>query len=174
MVIKMTKRFGRNQRRRLRAAEAECETLASKLRNEVAANEPYRELVRQVRGTLGDHYAALAGESVPVHVADEIGFFNFALNGSRHRPISSVDAMELTNHLKAVACAWVDFRMDRVSGQIYARLSSDRGDMGFCLSREAANGRSRHLIAREMAKDIADHFLKQLLWENGGGRRIID
>lgn len=165
----MSKRFGRNQKRAMRAIIAEQSTelrdVTKRLDSTIATQRPMRETLDEVARVLGRHFMALP----PVQrYVDRIP--------ERYRMpiVEQVPAfIELANQIPTLSMAsYVDMAvhsvqadslaMERLKGSMHVLLRTDRGDVGYAISEQAMNSMNPDRLSRLYVPMIAEAFAQQL------------
>ncbi|BCB62173.1 hypothetical protein HaloA020_28740 [Halomonas sp. A020] len=167
----MPKRFGRNQKRKMRAQiqqwqeahRRECE-LASWFREKGRRD---KETVQRVADVLGEHFAAL--EPKTMLVDRMIGYLR--LPAVRKQPFCFEMSDELSPCVEMVISEikanWLELKADKLTDQQFVVLRSPCGDAGYALSRSAVlHGDADHLareVVSAMQPFIKEAFQKQRL-----------
>ncbi|MBT2773798.1 hypothetical protein J7J47_16365 [Halomonas sp. ISL-60] len=160
----MGNRFGRNQKRKMRAEIAKLES-AYKRESELAKYLRAQGLrdndtVKRVADVLGEHFAALDPKTVQVDRM--IGYLRLPM---AHRTPFSFD--QCSDFCESVEIAiseleanWMELRADRLTGQQFVLLQSPGGDIGYALSGSAVMQSNADHLAQEVAGAIAVELAK--------------
>lgn len=156
----MSKRFGRNQRRKLREEIAflkaevdQCDRLLSSVRHELAM---YRDVADRTAKVLGDYFISLPVKTVGVkHIPD---FFNF------QNPLPATPVWPWGNLRPTMeALSYIDSEImvgrttfDQLRGQMHIRFSSGLGQVAYAVSRNAFSNITTTAAIRIVAEGLAD------------------
>lgn len=158
----MPKRFGRNQKRKMRA-QIEHWQEAHKRESELASYLRYKgqrdaETVERVADVLGEHFAALDPKTV---TADRLRRYLRlpAVRSSIMNVHYGIDRCEqVMTVLDELETHWMKLKGDVLTGQQFVILSSPEGDMGYALSSGQVVTRHADDLAKEVAHAMSHHL----------------
>jgi hypothetical protein len=137
----MSKRFGRNQKRKMRATILEQATelrgADRRIKAMAAAQQPMRDALDSVARVLGKHFIALPAaecmvEKLPTH------YRVMAASTPTTTPYSNNDmAMMVSCSIYELEVARMDSDIDLLRRQVHLRLRMPSGELGYALSAEA-------------------------------------
>lgn len=152
----MSKRFGRNQKRKMRA-EVDQWKAAHKRESNLAKHlriqgQRDRETVKRVADILGEHFAALDPKTVLVDrmigylrlPSARLPSFSFGLSRGFNEPVEIA--------ISELEANWMELKADKLTNQQFVLLQSPGGDIGYAIS----GIQMKHLDADRLAREVAD------------------
>lgn len=160
----MSKRFGRNQRRKMREEIADlkievdqCERLLSGVRSELAM---YRDVANRTAEVLGNYFISLPAETMGVNRIPY--YFNFP-NPMPAVPVRPweypAQMMESLNYIESTIMAG-ETTFDNLRGQMHVKFSSNCGQVAYAVSRNAFSNMQTGYAIRAVASGLADCLVR--------------
>lgn len=161
----MSKRFGRNQKRRMRNEIQLLQSLDSMSEQISKANH---ELIRQqaivicrVGDILGLHFAGLPAKVMPSEFADGVVRLPAMRRTSSFSSIGG-QADDLSCMLDAFEVIRPEISRDKLSKKMHVYLRNRRGDVAYALTEDAMYGIPKQHLADQIAKITADYLVGKL------------
>lgn len=170
----MSKRFGRNQRRKLRAELAHVLEREAKLstsywrEQELMAklsrdNDELRETINLTERVLGKHFVTLPPKTVDISYAERLEYLELSLPDKPSTVIYPEDRSGLLmEKIRAVTAAimrgetWVD---DLV-GKMHIKFYSPTGEVRYCFAKDAFRYVPPERVATYITHNMAEHLKK--------------
>lgn len=169
----MSKRFGRNQKRRLITQLQEVESAIENCRIGAERDSRlYREKTARYQQYFEDTARILGNDFIAER--RQMGIDDHQVRSGQMRmhkmlhldPASFMSPMDVAQTV-AITVQELEFngkqvRIDELRGQIMIRYSTPHGDAGIALSADAWMRTPVEIIAREISTDIANYIIKRL------------
>lgn len=157
----MSKRFGRNQRRKLQAQIAEVRDAHSLDRALISYQ---RESLRRVEQTLerirqmfGKHFSGLDAVTLPLCTGKVPPSINVIDLGARDLAATlDYNLAKLNYH--SLTCSQVKLRIDEMTGQRHVRVATAAGEVAYAFSPTAFRGMPQGEIIQILATSMAQHL----------------
>lgn len=166
----MSKRFGRNQRRRARERIAELERFRA-MNQELALrmsaqNAELRQAITEARFILGQHCIALPPEYAGDHPHPLGNSFNAYAPERLELAVFERDSACMTHaqQLQRMHTLLVDDgRYDVVRSMLHFNVTLDSGVVTYCISDSALRNMDRSMLQRRLAHEIGRQMAKLLV-----------
>ncbi len=163
----MSKRFGRNQRRKLRAElahvleqEAKLSTLMAKLSRD---NDELRETINLTERVLGKYFVTLPPKTVDISYAERLEYLELPLPDKPSTVLYPEDRSGLLmEKIRAVTTAIMrgDTWVDDLMGKIHIKFYSQAGEVRYCFAKDAFRYVPPERVATYIAQNMAEHLKK--------------
>jgi len=161
----MSKRFGRNQRRRAREEAARLrealqrETqLARYLTIQMRRN---KETLERVADTFGRHFAALPPETV--RLTHKLQKLELPWAGDVPLTVHEENVDNFVRHsMHLLKCHWPDLRGDHLRQLLHTYVETPAGEFGYAITEEAIHGIPPELVAQHISEALR-HWLTERL-----------
>lgn len=168
----MSKRFGRNQKRRMKqiivaqnAAVNKLETERTVLRNKLS---DYGDTIRLTADVLGRHFCTLPPEVIRTHGLDRSHLYRMTkpieFNPSMLNPPTMSEVIESTvQAVRELEVYRTELRTDELRDQVHVRIQGPRDECyGYALSAEMKRAYPKEmlieLVSRELATMMVEHW----------------
>lgn len=161
----MSKRFGRNQKRRMRA---EIQQLQYEKSVSDRISEANHSMIRQqaaviiqVGDILGFHFAGLPAKEMPAEFSGDVIKFP-AMRRTTSFSSLSEQASDLQSMLDVFELIKPEISIDKLNRKVHVYLRNKRGDVAYGLTEEAMRGIPKRHLAEQTAKMTADYLVERL------------
>lgn len=163
----MSKRFGRNQKRKLKADNAKWRKahmqqveLAQRLRRHGQVNA---DAVRRTREVLGRHFATLPPEIMRLPGCVPTFTFRSADHIDSWPIWDGAAAQKLQYMLDTVETHWLTVKADTLAQHQLVYLDAPGGTMGYAVTKTALLGSEPRSLAQHIVKGFADMLEKRII-----------
>lgn len=169
----MSKRFGRNQRRKLRE---QAENLSAALlreqgilRHQSGIIERQKESLEAVASTLGSYFSGLPAKTLEVdQLLRQIRLpAPIPLGKLAFRPSEEVE--QIVRHaMHVLDCMAPEHVLDDLRGCMHVKVRTKHGDAAYAVSDMAVRNTPRELLIRQLSEELAIYIGRKVLPQIGG------
>jgi hypothetical protein len=169
----MSKRFGRNQRRKMRE---QAENLSAALvreqgllRHQSGVIARQREALDDVAATLGNYFAGLPAKTIEVErLLREIRLpAPIPMAQLVYRPSEEIEQV-VRHAVHVLGCIAPEHVLDDLRGCMHVRVRTRYGDAAYALSDMAARTAPREALIRQLSEELAIYIGRKVLPPQGG------
>lgn len=156
----MSKRFGRNQRRKMREEIADLKVEVDQCERLLSELAMYRDVANRTAEVLGNYFISLPAETMGVNRIPY--YFNFPnpLPAMPVRPWEyPAQMMESLNYIESTIMAG-ETTFDNLRGQMHIKFSSNCGQVAYAVSRNAFSNMQTGYAIRAVASGLADCLVR--------------
>lgn len=162
----MSKRFGRNQKRKLKTEVVGLKNQVSGLTKDkdwyYKNTSQYKQALDDIRGYLGKYFSGLPPQELSV-LEDHICFDSFRIAAhSFHKayhedPLALADSICQILHLDVAS---VELFKDKIRGSVHVTLRTNKGDLRYAFAEEVIVGMDQEVLERHLSRVFSQELKK--------------